>query len=379
MEGARPAHQGGGTPPLQVGASGGGIPPFVYQGFPHRVIFGRGRITEAAETLKAVGGNRALVLSTSEQREVAERVAGILGDLSAGAFSGAVMHSPVEVTEEALRAFKESAADSIVSIGGGSTTGLGKAIALRTDAPQLVIPTTYAGSEVTSVLGETSAGAKKTLRSPKVLPEAVIYDVELTLSLPPRLSAASGMNAMAHAVEALYAKDGNPIVSLMAEEGVRALAGSLPTIVRNGGDIEARTQAQYGAWLCGMCLGASAMALHHKLCHVLGGTFDLPHAETHAIVLPHATAYNAAAAPEAMRRLERSLDGAPAADSLYDLLRTLDLPNALRDLGMPEGGIPRAVELAMSDPYYNPRPLEASEIEKLIRRAWSGERPRVDA
>ena len=176
-----------------------------------------------------------------------------------------------------------------------------------------MIPTTYAGSEMTPILGETEAGAKKTQTTSKVLPEAVIYDVELTLSLPPRLSAASGMNAMAHAVEALYARDGNPVVSLMAEEGLRALAASLPTIVRDPSDVAAREGAQYGAWLCGMCLGAVGMALHHKLCHVLGGTFDLPHAETHAIVLPHAAAYNSAAAPEAMTRVARALGVAEAA------------------------------------------------------------------
>ena len=379
MEGARLAHQGGGTPPLQAGASGEGIAPFVYQGFSHRVIFGRGRIAEAADALTAIGGKGALVLSTPEQNDMAQRVATMLGDLSAGGFSGAMMHTPVEVTEEALRVFRDSAADSVVSIGGGSTIGLGKAIALRTDAPQLAIPTTYAGSEVTTVLGETSGGAKTTVRSPKVLPEAVIYDVDLTLSLPPRLSAASGMNAMAHAVEALYAKDGNPVVSLMAEEGLRALASSLPKVVRYGSDVEARTEAQYGAWLCGMCLGATAMALHHKLCHVLGGTFDLPHAETHAIVLPHAVAYNAAAAPEAINRLERALGGEPAAGRLCELIRALDLPLALRELGMPENGIGRAVALAMKDPYYNPRPLDAVEIQALIRRAWAGEPPRADA
>ena len=160
---------------------------------------------------------------------------------------------------------------------------------------------------MTNLLGETAGGEKKTQRSPKILPEAVIYDVELTLSLPPRLSATSGLNAMAHAVEALYAKDRNPITSWMAEEGIRAFAASLPRIVADPGDRDARTRAQYGAWLCGMCLATTTIALHHKLCHVLGGTFDLPHAETHAIVLPHATAYNAPATPEAMQKIARAL------------------------------------------------------------------------
>ncbi len=165
-----------------------------------------------------------------------------------------------------------------------------------------MLPTTYAGSEMTPILGETRDGVKRTLRDAKVLPEIVIYDVDLTLGLPVHISATSGMNAIAHAVEALYARDRNPLVSLMAEEGIAALARALPRITRNRGDREARSGALYGAWLCGVCLGTVGMALHHKLCHALGGSFGLPHAETHAIVLPHATAYNASAAPAAMAR-----------------------------------------------------------------------------
>jgi alcohol dehydrogenase class IV len=351
------------------------IAPFVYESPPHRVLFGRGRIAEVAAALGALGCSRALVLSTREQVESAERVRALLADNAASVFAGAVMHTPVAVTETALAAFAQAKADSVVAIGGGSTIGLGKAIALRTDAPQLVIPTTYAGSEVTSILGETRDGVKTTQRSPKVLPETVIYDVDLTLSLPPGLSAASGMNAMAHAVEALYARDRNPIVSLMAEEGLRALAGALPNVVRDGADIEARSAAQYGAWLCGMCLGATAMALHHKLCHVLGGTFDLPHAETHAIVLPHAIAYNREAAPEAMRSIARALGGEDPAAGMHALLRSLGAPTALKDIGMPAAGIDRATELALADPYWNPRALEESAIRELIARAHAGAPP----
>jgi alcohol dehydrogenase class IV len=315
------------------------------------------------------------VLSTPEQRETGERVASVLGAFRAGFFPGAVMHTPVEVTERAVAVYEEHGADCVVSVGGGSTTGLGKAIALRTDAPQLVIPTTYAGSEVTNLLGETAGGEKKTQRSPRILPEAVIYDVELTLSLPPGLSATSGLNAMAHAVEALYAKDRNPVTSWMAEEGLRAFAASLPRIVRDPADMDARTNAQYGAWLCGMCLANTTIALHHKLCHVLGGTFDLPHAETHAIVLPHATAYNAPAAPEAMQRIALALNADSAAVGLYVLARSLNIPLSLRDIGMPEGGIERLLELALKDPYWNPRPLEKAGIEALLRRAYAGEPP----
>jgi alcohol dehydrogenase class IV len=316
-----------------------------------------------------------LVLSTPEQRETAESIHAMLGGLSVGIFSGAVMHTPVEVTETALRRYQSLRADSVVSVGGGSTTGLGKAIALRTDALQLVIPTTYAGSEMTPIIGETAGGAKKTQRTPKVLPEVVLYDVDLTLSLPPGLSATSGLNAMAHAVEALYARDRNPITSLMAEEGLRSLGAALPAIVADPADRDARSEAQYGAWLCGACLAATAMSLHHKLCHVLGGAFDLPHAETHAVVLPHAVAYNAGAAPEAMARIARALGASDAATGLFSLARALGAPASLKEIGMPEGGIEQAIELAVRDPYWNPRPLQAGPLRDLLGRAFRGEAP----
>src|SRR5690606_33529878 len=209
-----------------------------------------------------------------------------------GIFAKAAMHVPIEVAREAREEARRLHADCYVAIGGGSTIGLGKAIALETSLPVVAIPTTYAGSEMTTILGITEAGQKKTLLDRRVLPRVVIYDPKLTLGLPARIGGPSGMNAIAHAVEALYAENANPVVSLMAEEGIRALARSLPVVVKTPSDIEARSGALYGAWLCGVALGAVGMALHHKLCHVLGGSFNLPHAETHTIVLAHAAAYN---------------------------------------------------------------------------------------
>src|SRR4051812_240913 len=288
--------------------------PFVYEALPSRVVFGSGTVARTREEVERLGACRALVLSTPGRGEdLANEVSSLLGDLSAGVHAGAVMHTPVEATEKALGVVRTCAADALVAVGGGSTTGLGKAIALRTDLPQIVLPTTYAGSEMTPILGETSRGTKTTQRSLKVLPEVVIYDVDLTLGLPPAASATSGLNAMAHAVEALYAKDRNPVISMMAEEGIAALARALPRISQDAHDREARSDALYGAWLCGTCLGAVGMALHHKLCHVLGGMFDLPHAETHAVVLPHAVAYNAPATPDAVARVARALGAADGA------------------------------------------------------------------
>jgi maleylacetate reductase len=348
---------------------------FTYVGAPSRVVFGFGTLERVPDEVKALGCSRALVLSTPQQAGDARALAERLGPLSAGVFSEAAMHTPVEITERAMQVVRESGADCTVALGGGSTTGLGKAIALRTDLPQIVVPTTYAGSEATPILGETKDGLKTTQKSPKILPEVIVYDVDLTVTLPPGLSAASGMNAIAHAVEGLYTQDANPIVSLMAEEGIRALGAALPRIVRDPADREARSDALYGAWLCGVVLGSVGMALHHKLCHTLGGTFDLPHAETHTVVLPHAAAYNAPAAPEAMARVARALGVKDAPTGLYDLAKGLGAPIALKDIGMPETGLDRAADLAVANPYWNPRPIERSGIRALLDDAFWGRRP----
>jgi alcohol dehydrogenase class IV len=253
---------------------------------------------------------------------------------------------------------------------------LGKAIALRTDLPQVAVPTTYAGSEMTPILGQTENGRKTTQRTLKVLPEMVIYDVDLTLSLPTSLAATSGLNAIAHAVEALYARDGNPILSLMAEEGIGSLAKALPGIVAHPGDIGYRTDALYGAWLCGSVLAGAGMALHHKLCHTLGGSFDMPHAETHAVILPHATHYNESAAPDAMVRLARALGvTSHPAGALYDLAVRLGAPRSLQSLGLPRAALERAADLVVQSPYWNPRPVERDAVLALLVAAWSGDRP----
>jgi alcohol dehydrogenase class IV len=351
------------------------IGSFTFENLPCRVVFGSGTLSAAKAEVERFGGTRALVLTTPQQEAEGKRLGSSLGPLYAGIYSGATMHTPVEVTDQAIAAMKACSADCVVALGGGSTTGLGKALALRTGVNQLCIPTTYAGSEMTPILGETKDGLKTTVRDPAVLPETVIYDVDLTLTLPVSLAATSGINAIAHAVEALYARDTNPVTSLMAEDGIRALARALPAIAANPADREARSDALYGAWLCGVCLGTVGMALHHKLCHTLGGTFDLPHAETHTIVLPHALAYNAPDIPEAMARIGRAIGAVNAAQGLYELARRLNAKLALLDIGMPETGIDKAADLAVTNAYWNPRPLERSAIRDLIARAWAGEPP----
>lgn len=348
---------------------------FIYQAAPMRVIFGAGTLNQLAHELARLGISRAVILATPNQAEQASAVAEMLGVRAAGVFAEAEMHTPVAVTDRAMACVKELEADGIIAIGGGSTTGLGKAIALRTDLPQVVVPTSYAGSEMTSILGETRDGLKTTQSSPKILPETVIYDVDLTITMPPSLSVTSGLNAIAHAVEALYARDRNPIVSLMAQEGIRSLARALPKIRNDSKDVEARTEALYGAWLCGSCLGAVGMALHHKLCHTLGGAFNLPHAETHAVILPHAVAYNASADPQAMSQIARALGADDAAVGLFELAGQLGVCRSLSEIGMRVADIERASDLAISNPYWNPRPVERDAIRGLIARAWAGKAP----
>ncbi|WJR80410.1 maleylacetate reductase [Bradyrhizobium sp. NP1] len=349
--------------------------PFVYRSQAVRVVFGDGTLDRLGEEVDLLSIRRALVLTTAGHEAQGRALADRLKDRFAGVFPGAVMHTPLAVTEQALRFASEVKADGVIALGGGSTIGLGKAIGVRTGLPQIAIPTTYAGSEMTPILGETADGVKTTRSDPAIAPKTVIYDVALTLSLPPRLVAVSGLNAMAHAVEALYARDRNPVISLMAEEAIRAMATALPAVVSGPSDREARANALYGAWLCGLCLGSVGVALHHKLCHVLGGAFNLPHAETHAIVLPHALRYNAGAVPDAINRMTRIFAGRDPADSLYDLGRQMQIPASLREIGMPQDGIARAVDLTFANPYWNPRPLERGAIEALIAHAWAGEPP----
>lgn len=349
---------------------------FTYEALPARVVFRAGALEELPRELARLG-SRALVLATPEQRPLGERTAALLGARSAGTFAEARMHVPAETARAACAEARRLSADCCVAVGGGSTTGLAKAVALELGLPILAVPTTYAGSEMTPIWGITEGGVKRTGRDPRVLPRTVLYDPLLTLSLPPALSGTSGINAVAHCVEGLYSEAANPVVSLMAEEGIRALSGSLPRVVRDPANVDARAEALYGAWLGGAVLGAVGMALHHKLCHVLGGTLDLPHAETHTIVLPHAVAYNAAAARGAMRRIAAALGAQDAAQGLYDLARSVGAPAALKDLGMKADAIGRAVELALASPYYNPAPLRAEGLRRLLENAFEGRRPEV--
>jgi maleylacetate reductase len=346
---------------------------FVFPGLVTRVVFGSGTLAQAGAEVERLGHRKVLVLSGPHQRPEAEALAETLGALSAGVFAGAAMHTPVEVTETALAVFRASGATALVSLGGGSTTGLGKAIATRSGADQIVIPTTYAGSEMTDILGETAGGQKTTRRDASIRPEVVIYDVDLTLSLPVAMTMTSGLNAIAHAIETLYAPDRNPVLEVMCRDALAAFKAGLPVLRADPQDRAARAQALYGAWFCSTALGYATMALHHKLAHVLGGSFNTPHAETHAILLPHTAGFNAAAVAELLAPVA-AVFGA-VGGGLWDFARDIGAPLRLADLGMTEADLDRAADLAVQTPYPNPRAFDRSDIRALLQAAYDGERP----
>ncbi|UQO32978.1 maleylacetate reductase [Burkholderia cepacia] len=352
---------------------------FIYQARPARVIFGAGSLDHLEREVLELGAQRALVLCTPEQRDLAQSIVERLGARAAGLYDRATMHVPIEIARDAQAFARSCGADCAIAIGGGSTIGLGKAIALESSLPILAIPTTYAGSEMTPIYGLTEDGIKRTGSDARVLPKTVIYDPSLTVTLPVELSVTSGLNAIAHAAEGLYANNANPVMSLVAEEGIRALARGLPGVRRDTADLGARGDALYGAWLCGMVLGNVGMALHHKLCHTLGGSFNLPHAPTHTVVLPHALAYNAAHAPDAMQRIARAIGTNDAARGLYALALDNGAPVSLKAIGMQEADLDRAADLAAANPYWNPRPIERDGLRALLQDAFDGNLPGTTA
>jgi maleylacetate reductase len=324
---------------------------FVYEALPGRVVFGAGSRARLADEVTGLGAKKVLVFSTPGRRALAEEIAENLGSLAAGIHDKLVMHVPAELAAEARAAAEALGADGYLAVGGGTTIGLAKAVAVETGWPVIALPTTYSGSEMTAILGVTEAGVKRTVVDRRVLPRLVIYDPELTLGLPSAVSAVSGINGIAHAVEALYGERANPITSMTAEAGIAALARALPAVVRAPDDLEARGEALYGAWLCGA------------------------HAETHTIVLPHAAAYNRAAAPHAMARVARALGTDDGPGGLYDLALALGAKTALKDLGMAEDDLDQAARIATQNPYRNPRPITYDGIRALLDDAYHGRRP----
>ena len=348
---------------------------FAFSIAPMRVLFGAGSRHQLDDELERLGARRALLIADPAHRKLAQELAGQLGARCAGIFDGVVQHVPIEAAEAGRATVRDLQADCCVTIGGGSATGLGKAIAMEIALPLVAVPTTFAGSEMTPIWGLTEGRLKRTGRDPTVQPRVTLYDPELTVTLPPSVAGPSGMNAIAHCVEALYAQNANPIMSLLAEEGVRALAESVPRVVAAPDDIENHGKALYGAWLAGIVLGSVGMALHHKLCHVLGGTFNTPHAETHALILPYACAYNLDAALDARARLAVALGTEQVPRALRELSLSVGAAASLRDLGLLESDLATAAELATQAPYYNPREVTRDGVQRLLLDAYNGAMP----
>jgi maleylacetate reductase len=347
---------------------------FTYDALPGRVVFGPGRRSELPAEVDRMGFEHVMLIADNNAKSTADELVALLGDRVATRWHDVAQHVPTDLAEVARVAASQAHIDGIVAVGGGSTTGLAKAIALVADTPIVAVPTTYAGSEMTPIYGLTGEH-KETGRDLRVLPRAVVYDAELTLDLPAAVTASSAFNAIAHCVEALYGPGSNPITSLMAEDAIRAIANALPRAADNARDLDARSDLLYGAYLAGAALAVVGMALHHKICHVLGGTFGLVHGDVNAVMLPHVVSYNTAGAPEAIARVAAAVGMEPAAGALFDLAATVDAPTSLAQIGMPEDGLDLAAERTVAETTFNPTPVDVKGVRALLEDAWQGRRP----
>ena len=350
---------------------------FIQESLSPRIIFGPGRLAQLRAEAECLGMKRLLVLSTPGRKQLAQQVAELLGELSVGIYAKSTLHVPGKVVSCLATHLGKLQIDGCVAVGGGSTIGLAKMASLKFNTPYLAIPTTFSGSEMTPIWGTTNNNIKTTGRDQIVLPRTVIYDPELSLSLPSRIAAASGMNAIAHCVEALYSDKHNPLASLLAREGIRILNATLTDLDSCQNQLEVRAAMLLGSYYAGMSLAASVMGIHHKICHVLGGSFNLSHSEVHAVILPYALAFNSRSIPEAVALIENALscpkNGAPQA--LFELNKQVGLPISLRALGMHPADLEKAAELIISGAYTNPRPINYKNISALLESAFFGLRP----
>jgi alcohol dehydrogenase class IV len=349
---------------------------FEHETLPQRVLFGSGdALASVAREVKRLGAAAVMVIASATEQQFADELAAEIP--VALRYSDIVMHVPVEVADKARAAATEHGVDLLLCVGGGSTTGLAKAIALTTGLPIIAVPTTYAGSEATNVWGLTEGGTKSTGLDARVLPGVIVYDAALTLSLPVPISVASGLNALAHCVDSMWAPRTDPIDQAIAAEGIRALRRGLPAVVADPSGLDGREHTLYGAYLSAVAFASAGSGLHHKICHVLGGKYELPHAQTHAIVLPHVLAFNAPGAPDAERRIAAAFDADRAIDGLRTLRTRLDAPQALRDLGFRREDIPAAAAAILpAVPVSNPIPVTTDNLERLLLAAWDGADPR---
>ncbi|WP_055625450.1 maleylacetate reductase [Streptomyces hirsutus] len=345
---------------------------FTHESLPQRVTFASGEAATAVKAeVEALGASKVMLIASDREKKLADPIAEVLP--VALRHDEVVMHVPVQVADRARDAAATAKADVLVSVGGGSTTGLAKAVALTAGLPIVAVPTTYAGSEATNVWGLTAGETKTTGVDPKVLPASIVYDATLLTTLPGDMTVASGLNALAHCVDAMWGPRVDPIDQAMAQEAIRGLAAGLPRVKADSASVEGIEQTLYGAYLAAVAFASAGSGMHHKICHVLGGMFDLPHAQTHAVVLPYVLAFNAPHAPEAERRIAAAFGSATATEGLRALRERLDAPRALKDYGLPEDGVAKAVAPVLAAiPANNPTPVTDENLTALLRAAWEG-------
>jgi maleylacetate reductase len=348
---------------------------FVHELVTGRVVFGAGALSQLPSEVERLGARRVLLIGGGHEKSYADQIANSIGGLLADRIDEVVQHVPVEVARAAIDRADGSNADLLLAVGGGSAIGLAKAVAREREIPILAVPTTYAGSELSPIWGLTEGSRKTTGRDPRVQPRVVVYDPETTLSMPPRLTATSGMNALAHASEALYGKGVSPLVVLAAEESIGAFGSALPRLATDPHDTSARSDALYGAFLAGVSLGNVAMGIHHKICHVIGGAYNLPHGDMHSAVLPYAVAFNSGSAPTAMARIARQLESSDAAEALWRLADRIGAPTSLTEIGFAVDEIDRVAETVAAADFPNPRAVTVDGVRELLEAACAGERP----
>jgi alcohol dehydrogenase class IV len=348
---------------------------FNFSALPWQLIFAPGAMQQLPDEMDKRNLKRALVLSTPQQNHHLDMIADLVGARFAGGFAEAVMHVPVETVAAAQVAARSVDADCTISIGGGSTTGLGKVLALKFDLANIAIPTTYAGSEMTNVWGMTECGRKTTGRDDRVVPNVTIYDPKLTLDLPAAISGPSGINAIAQAVVNVTAATPNPIISALAVDGIKAMSRSLPQVITHPHNIDARTEALYGACLCAAALGLGITGLHHRLCHTLGGCFNTSHADTHAILLAYSIAYNAQTVPAGTQRVAEAMGTNDAALGIWELLQNVSSKTNLQHLGLEESDLGKVADIATETPCNNPAAVTRQGVLGLLADAFHGAQP----
>lgn len=350
--------------------------PFEYDALPGRVVFGPGRVDDVPGECTRLGATRVMLVSSGSATAAADRLEAGLGEACALRWSEVAEHVPVALVDRARAAALDARVEAVVCVGGGSAVGLAKAIVLEVDAPVVAVPTTYAGSEMTALYGMTGEH-KVTGRDPRVRPRTVVYDPDLTLDLPVGTSVASAVNALAHCVEGCYGPGANPVTGLAAIEGIRVLAAAVPRLAGAPRDPAVRADLLYGAYLAGTVIATVGVGIHHRTCHVLGGTYGVGHAAANAVVLPHAIAYNAPAVPDIIAAVADAMGTDDPAAAVYDLVGSVGLPGALRDLGVAESVLDDAAARVVEETPHNPRPPDVASVRAMLDAAWRGARPTV--